>query len=184
VLDVGGEAAIVVTKRPATMMYHKGDWVFPGGRVDPAADASSLDTALREAEEELRLPRRQVEVVGQLDSHGPFPTGFTLDVYVGVVDAGIAPDPHPGEVAAMAVVPLSTFMSPGRYRRGGTPPTHDPGPLAATPIVPRRAARAPTAMHYFAVRQDEPDELLWGTQGEILYALLSHLVDFRSGRSV
>ena len=46
VVDDDGEAAVILTKRSATMPSHRDDWVFPGGRLDPA-DASHAEAARR-----------------------------------------------------------------------------------------------------------------------------------------
>src|SRR6266699_5423503 len=62
----GGEWHVLFTLRSHLVETHKGQVSFPGGRVDPA-DGSRVDTALREAEEEIGLRREDVTVLGQLD---------------------------------------------------------------------------------------------------------------------
>ncbi len=62
----GGEWHVLFTQRTNLVETHKGQVSFPGGRVDPA-DTSRVDTALREAEEEIGLRRGDVTVLGQLD---------------------------------------------------------------------------------------------------------------------
>ena len=59
---------VYLTKRASHLKYHPGQIAFPGGKTDPK-DADQNDTALREAEEEIGLPRTHVEVLGQLASH-------------------------------------------------------------------------------------------------------------------
>src|SRR4051794_8065374 len=104
VIERNGEAAVILTKRPSTMTYHRDDWVLPGGRCDPGEEA--VDAALREAWEELGIPADRIEILGELDKHGPLSTGFMLQVFVGLIDGELelAPDPH--EVAEVLVVPL------------------------------------------------------------------------------
>lgn len=63
--DAGGVFRLVLTKRPDTMPTHAGHISFPGGRPHPG-DAGPVDTALREAEEEVGIPPGDVEVVGYL----------------------------------------------------------------------------------------------------------------------
>ncbi|MGX1739466.1 NUDIX hydrolase [Corynebacterium flavescens] len=53
------EAEVLLTHRSPTMRAHSGQIAFPGGRRD-AADATLVDTALREAEEETGLKRATV----------------------------------------------------------------------------------------------------------------------------
>ena len=140
IVDVDGEAAVVLTKRPATMLHHRGDWVFPGGRVDPETDAASRDAARREADEELGIPADRVEIVGQLDTHGPIVTGFVIEVFVGVIDGSVRLAPDPREVSEVVTVPLSCFMRGASFAIGRRAPEHDPG---RAPTAPRR--RAPVA---------------------------------------
>ncbi|MDP2014647.1 MAG: hypothetical protein Q8L05_10525, partial [Actinomycetota bacterium] len=41
IIEVEGESALILTKRALEMRNHAGDWVFPGGRIDPLVDADS-----------------------------------------------------------------------------------------------------------------------------------------------
>jgi len=61
----GDDVRLVLTKRPLTMPTHAGHIAFPGGRPD-AADAGPMETALREAEEEVGLDPATVDVLGFL----------------------------------------------------------------------------------------------------------------------
>ena len=54
---------IWIIRRPATMRLHAGEFAFPGGKSDPS-DATLLDTALREIEEELGVPRPKTRLLG------------------------------------------------------------------------------------------------------------------------
>ena len=178
-VDVGGEAALVLTKRASTVSNHRGDWVFPGGRVDPGVDASSADAALREAEEEVGIPRARIELIGQLSSHGPIITGFVIDVFVGVVESAFTLAPDPTEVEEVAILPLSHLMAPERYSEGGSPPAgHDPGPVGSTVRIAmdqdEGAAPAHGVLRWFAIRDGEH---IWGTQGQIVFDLLAHLAE-------
>jgi 8-oxo-dGTP pyrophosphatase MutT (NUDIX family) len=174
VVDAGGEAAVVVTQRASTMTYHRGDWVFPGGRMDPAVDATLADTARREAEEELGIPREHVDIVAEIDSHGPISTGFVIHVYVGVVDGAYDLAPDPREVAEAAVVPVSRFASHDGYDPVYPfPQDHQPGPLAEGAPERLQVRWLPDAtVECFFVR---PGEIMWGTQATILANLLKML---------
>src|SRR6202165_4415552 len=57
---------VLLTRRTAHLNDHAGQISFPGGRID-ATDASPLDAALREAEEEIGLSREFIDPIGYLD---------------------------------------------------------------------------------------------------------------------
>jgi 8-oxo-dGTP pyrophosphatase MutT (NUDIX family) len=84
-----GEPHAVFTRRRADLRRHAGEISFPGGRRDPE-DADLRETALREAEEEIGLPRRQVRPLGELPTTSTFVTGYEIHPYVGEIPAGLA----------------------------------------------------------------------------------------------
>ena len=83
--DAQGELRVVLTKRRADLRRHAGEISFPGGRRDPD-DGSLSETALREAEEEIGLPRADVNLVGALERTSTFVTNYAIHPYVGMLD--------------------------------------------------------------------------------------------------
>lgn len=77
------------------------------------------DAALRETEEETGLPRRLVEVIGQLPDYFTG-TGFRVVPLVGLVRPDFAPRPDPFEVAEVFEVPLRFLMDPANHRLHST----------------------------------------------------------------
>ena len=59
---------ILFTRRTADLKDHAGQISFPGGRREDY-DASAIETALRETEEEIGLARQHVEVIGSLPDY-------------------------------------------------------------------------------------------------------------------
>ncbi len=108
--EQGGEAYVWLVRRPGTMRSHAGQVAFPGGKTDPA-DASALVTALREADEELGIPRESVDVLGPLDQMHTI-TGYTISPFVGWLAPGVEIRPNPGEVARAFAAPLRSFLEP------------------------------------------------------------------------
>ena len=86
--EVAGELHAVFTKRRDDMRRHPGEIAFPGGRQD-SPDEDLRITALREAEEEIGLPRGAVQVVGALAPVGTFVTGYRVFPFVGVIQPGM-----------------------------------------------------------------------------------------------
>jgi 8-oxo-dGTP pyrophosphatase MutT (NUDIX family) len=101
---------VILTLRPETMRKHPGQISFPGGRLDPEDDGP-VDAALREAEEEIGLPRSLVEVIGTADRYRTI-TGFEVTPVIGIVPPDLALTPHPGEVAAVFEAPLDYLLDP------------------------------------------------------------------------
>ena len=101
---------VILTERPHTLRRHPGQISFPGGRLDPGDDGP-VAAALREAEEEIALPRLAVEVIGIADIYRTV-TGFEVTPVVGVVPPGLDLAPQPGEVAAMFEAPLHYLLDP------------------------------------------------------------------------
>ncbi|HEX8655832.1 MAG TPA: CoA pyrophosphatase [Allosphingosinicella sp.] len=101
---------VILTLRPETMRKHPGQISFPGGRLDPG-DNGPIDAALREAEEEIGLPRGNVEVIGVADRYRTV-TGFEVTPVIGIVPPDLPLAPHPGEVAAMFEAPLDYLLDP------------------------------------------------------------------------
>jgi len=106
---------IVYTERGADLRKHAGEISFPGGRQD--AGESLVETALREAEEEIGLPRESVEIVDALDPIGTFVSGFRVFPFVGRIPQSMAWKVHPVEVAAVLELPLADVRAGHRFER-------------------------------------------------------------------
>lgn len=97
-------------KRAEAMRHHAREVAFPGGKPDPG-DSGLLDTALRETEEELGIPRAQLRPLGRL---GPVPTAtsrFTLNPFVVLVERHAVAVPAAEEVAVLIRMPLAEFFA-------------------------------------------------------------------------
>ncbi|MBW3666672.1 MAG: CoA pyrophosphatase, partial [Actinobacteria bacterium] len=112
--DEAGELRLVLTKRPDSMPTHAGHISFPGGRPH-AEDRNPVDTALREAQEEVGIQPSQVEVLGYLP---PIDTvEFTLLVVpvVGRVSGPLVLVPSEREVARIHTPRLADLADPGAW---------------------------------------------------------------------
>lgn len=95
--------AVLYTKRSETLNHHRGQISFPGGKWSPE-DPSLLDTALREAHEEVGLDPRDIEVLGELDEVWT-PSGFSIRPYVGLIRAPYRYVINPDEIDRLIEVP-------------------------------------------------------------------------------
>jgi 8-oxo-dGTP pyrophosphatase MutT (NUDIX family) len=82
-----GRVHAVFTKRRDDLKRHPGEISFPGGRRDDG-DPDLTVTALREAEEEIGLPRDAVRVIGALQPTPTFVTNYSIYPFVGVIEPG------------------------------------------------------------------------------------------------
>lgn len=112
ITDIGHDPQVILTQRPRAMRNHPGQVAFPGGKIDPGEDA--VTAALREAEEELALPREAVRVIGTSDVYHTG-TGFLVTPVVGVVPPGLTLTPNPAEVEAWFEAPLATLLDPANW---------------------------------------------------------------------
>lgn len=108
------EPGVILTQRTATLRRHAGQVAFPGGRLDPGEDA--VTAALREAEEEIALPRAAVELVGTVDRYRTV-TGFEVTPVIGVVAPDLPLVAAEAEVAGVFEVPLAFLLDPANHRR-------------------------------------------------------------------
>jgi 8-oxo-dGTP pyrophosphatase MutT (NUDIX family) len=109
------ELKILLTQRTAHLHDHPGQISFPGGRSD-SEDISAVDTALREAEEEIGLPSDRVEVLGSLPHYLTI-TGYQVTPVVSLVVAGHAYEPDEFEVADIFEVPMAYLMNPHHHEQ-------------------------------------------------------------------
>uniref|UniRef100_A0A3P8S3N7 Peroxisomal coenzyme A diphosphatase NUDT7 n=1 Tax=Amphiprion percula TaxID=161767 RepID=A0A3P8S3N7_AMPPE len=104
-----GELHTLMTLRSKRLRTSAGEVCFPGGKREPS-DQDDVDTALREAQEEIGLPPDDVQVVCTL-----FPiinkSGLLVTPVVGFIEESFCPNPNPAEVSAVFTVPLDFFTS-------------------------------------------------------------------------
>lgn len=106
---------VLLTHRTSHLSSHSGQVAFPGGKVDPE-DADAVATALREAQEEIGLESRHVEVLGTLPT---YTTGsaFVVTPVVALVNDAMVIEANPHEVAHVFEVPLPFLMNPANHQR-------------------------------------------------------------------
>lgn len=97
-------ATVLLTVRSSDMPSHAGQISFPGGKAHPE-DRDRVETALREASEEVNIPPSAVRVVGSLGVHEGG-LGFSVTPVIGIVDPSAPIRPCPREVAEIFETPL------------------------------------------------------------------------------
>jgi len=105
---------VLMTVRSSDMPSHAGQISFPGGKAHPE-DRDRIETALREASEEVNIPPNAVRVVGTLGVHEGG-LGFSVTPVVGVVDPSAPFSACPREVAEIFETPLSWLADLSNHR--------------------------------------------------------------------
>lgn len=111
---VGG-LSVLFTERSRDLPDHPGQISFPGGRIEPG-DGDAGIAALREAEEEVGLPRERVTLLGRLAQYETV-TGYRVTPVVGWVEPPFELRPDPVEVADVFEVPLPFLLEPSNQQR-------------------------------------------------------------------
>lgn len=143
-----------------------GEVCFPGGRLESGESPAAC--ALRETEEELSIPREEIQLLGPADFVCS-QAGFLLRPYVGLVSpAGLAAlSPSPAEVAETFSVPFSFFQetAPEVY-------TYDltPQPPAGFPY---EEVGIPADYPWARGRVDVP---IWYWQGHAIWGMTARIV--------
>ncbi|MEP2716424.1 CoA pyrophosphatase [Pseudophaeobacter sp.] len=104
---------VILTKRSSALKHHPGQIAFPGGKQDDS-DTDVTDAALREAWEEIGLPKDLPEVIGVLPCHETV-TSFQVTPVVALLHERFEIRPEAGEVAEVFSVPLAHVLDPASY---------------------------------------------------------------------
>lgn len=94
---------------------HKGEMSFPGGKFDIQLDGSLQDTALRETEEEIGVPREKVKILGCLNDF-PTMTRYIITPFVGIIDKNQKLIKDDREVQEIVKIPIDFFTSKINFR--------------------------------------------------------------------
>ena len=115
ILERAQGPSVVLTQRTGHLKSHAGQVAFPGGKIDPI-DNGPVEAALREAEEEIGLPPKVVEPLGNL---APYLTGsgYRVVPVVAAIQEVMPFQPNPDEVEDVFEVPLTFLMDPANHQK-------------------------------------------------------------------
>lgn len=105
---------VILTQRALHLNSHPGEVAFPGGMWD-VVDSNLLQTALREANEEIGLDPALVNMVATLPTATPRRRNLQVTPFVGLLEQAPALVPEPSEIGSIFSVPLSYFLDIERY---------------------------------------------------------------------
>ena len=148
-----GMPALVFGKKTEDVPHHKGQFSFPGG-VAQRSDSSVVETALREAREEIGLERDAVEVLGLFDDIPTTGTNFVITPVLGLAVSAPVFRPDGREIERVIEIPLSHLLQPDAFR---------------VEQWEREGVRRPVVFVTYG------EDVVWGTTGRILRELLDAL---------
>ena len=112
-----GEYHLLFTQRNRGLGSHQGQVCFPGG-VRQEGDASLVDAALREAEEEIGLAREDIELYGELDDAATLTSGCRITPFVAFIPHPYSFKINPREVEQVFSIPLSALKDERYFKQG------------------------------------------------------------------
>jgi len=155
-----GALNVLMFRRTNEVPTHKGQVAFPGGSTEPS-DNTLLDTALREAHEEVGIVPDRVEVLGPLQPFDTRVSDFVVHPFVGYLrDADPGFTSQPSEVDQLLELPVDALRDPRTRHWGLVPGFNVPIPLT-----------------YYRVG----DTVVWGASGGIMGELLEALDEAEAG---
>jgi 8-oxo-dGTP pyrophosphatase MutT (NUDIX family) len=112
---LGPKPGVLLTKRNAHLNKHGGQVSFPGGRID-ATDADAEAAALREAQEEIALDPKRVEVLGRMADYITG-TGYRITPVLGLLPPVLELRASPHEVDSVFELPIDVLLDPDAPKR-------------------------------------------------------------------
>lgn len=143
--------SILFTRRSEHLAAHSGQIAFPGGGAEP--DEPLEQVAIREAEEEVGIPRQHVELIGRLDDVVTH-SGFLVAPFVGIVHEPIEYVMQETEVVEVFEVPLEVLLDPRNPE---------------VRYVPFRKLRYPAYFYHHGAYE------IWGLTGRMLKTFLDQV---------
>ena len=141
---------VLLTRRSWELRSHRGEMSFPGGRTDPGE--TPVETALREAHEEVGLDPSVVTVRGELEHLNTVVSRSYIVPEVATVPEPLVLEPQTMEVERVMWVPLAEFTRPDTYRSEVW-----------------RIGQTDRTLHFFEL----DDETVWGATARMLVDLLT-----------
>lgn len=148
-----GIPALVFAKKTEDVPHHKGQFSFPGGVVQHS-DGSVVETALREAREEIGLEPAAVEVFGLFDDIPTTVSNFVITPVLGLAIGAPVFRPDGREIERVIEIPLAHLLQPDAFR---------------VEQWEREGVSRPVVFVTYG------DDVVWGTTGRILRELLDAL---------
>ncbi len=173
----------LIFQKRAENISQGGEICFPGGKVENY-DKNSMETALRECEEEIGISRDTIEVLGKLGTHLA-PSGIIIDIYAGKIELEGLKELkiNYDEVEKCFFIPVEFFLKEEpriEKLQSETLPFYEEN--GKKYVFPFKELKLPKKYHtpwkskprevYFYTYEDN---VIWGITGEIIYEFMKYL---------
>ncbi|HEY4715903.1 MAG TPA: CoA pyrophosphatase [bacterium] len=105
-----GEWFLLFTKRTNKVAHHKGEFSFPGGIIEPT-DRNAEETALREMEEEVGIPKNGVKIIGALEPVITAVSFYIVYPFIGAIATETEYKINQDEIDRILEVPLDFLLN-------------------------------------------------------------------------
>ncbi|MGL4687733.1 MAG: NUDIX hydrolase [Fusobacteriaceae bacterium] len=174
----------LILQKRAKNISQGGEVCFPGGKVE-GTDSSSMETALRECEEEIGVNREKIKILGKLGTHLTSASGVIIDVYIGNIELKSFDDLkiNYSEVERCFFIPIEFFLREEprieKLQSETLPFYEEKGKKYILPVkelkLPKRYhspwKSKPREVYFYFYEGD----VIWGITGEIIYEFTKYL---------
>ena len=145
-----GQYHLLFIQRTERVKDHKGQISFPGGSYEKA-DGSLLNTALREAREEIGLAPDDVKILGELDDTATATSNYIISPFIGLIPYPYSFKPDKWETEELIEIPIVALLDRNYFREG---------------ITVQNGQEIDTYFYQYG------DRSIWGATAKILWQLL------------
>jgi len=154
---------VVLIHRTNTGRKHRGEMSFPGGKFEPKKDITLLNTALREAEEEIGVSKDQIEILGCLNDF-PTMTKYIISPFVAKINPNSKLIKQDKEVQEILKVPIDFFMDRKNFHEKAITVKNE-----KFPIFYYNYYKPNTNKHY----------LIWGATAHMLVTFINRVYKYQ-----
>lgn len=157
---------LVLIHRTNTGRKHRGEMSFPGGKFEPKGDTTLLDTAMREAEEEIGVLREEIEVLGCLNDF-PTMTKYIITPFVGKIDPNSKLVKQDKEVQEILKIPIDFFMNRSNFHEKA---------------IRVKDEKFPVFYYNYYKKDAKKNYLIWGATAHMIVTFISRIYNYEMSK--
>jgi 8-oxo-dGTP pyrophosphatase MutT (NUDIX family) len=164
ILPKGNEPfELVLIHRTNTGRKHRGEMSFPGGKFEPKVDTTLMDTAFREAEEEVGVSRDQLELLGCLNDF-PTMTKYIITPFIARIDPRTELNREEKEVQEILKVPIDFFINRSNFHEKA---------------IDVKNERFPIFYYNYYKKKPRKHYLIWGATAHMIVTFINRVYKYQ-----